>query len=225
MCRSKHTRLLFILVCGVLIILAGTFIYKMKHPAVGPSRDFALHQPVTIDGTVLDKPRLIRSFILTAGDHQFFTERHLKHHWTLLFFGFTNCGYVCPTSLAALNKMYIILQTQLPPSLVPQVVMVSVDPERDTADKMKQYMNVFNKNFIGTRADMKMIKALADQLNVVFAKIVANNGAYSVNHTAEIMLIDPNGKLRAFFAYPHRGTVMARDYENILSSIYAKKLT
>lgn len=223
MCKNKNTRLLIILIGMVVAILAGTFLYKIKHPAIGPSKDFALRQTVTIDGAVLDKSRNISPFTLTTGDHQLFTENNLKHHWTLVFFGFTNCGYACPTSLAALNKMYIALQTQLPPNLVPQVVMVSVDPERDTPEKMKQYVSLFNKNFIGVCADLQQTKVLADQFNVVFAKMTAPNGNYTVNHSAEIMLIDPNGKLRAFFAYPHRGTVMAKDYEHILSSVYGRK--
>ncbi|EKD91698.1 MAG: SCO1/SenC family protein [uncultured bacterium] len=222
---NKNTRLSLILLFFIALIVAGTFFYKIQHPATGASKDFALHQSVKIDGTVLNKPRDISAFILTTGNNQPFTNQNLKQHWTLMFFGFTNCPYACPVTLAALNKTVIALRAQLPSHLVPQVVMVSVDPERDTAAKMKQYTSVFNKNFIGARANPIMTKQLADQLDVVYSKQVEPNGSYTVNHSAEVMLIDPNGKLRAFFAYPHTATVMAHDYEMIISSVYNKKLS
>ncbi len=220
---NKNTRLSLILLFFVALIIAGTFFYKIKHPAVGVTKNFTLHTAVKIDGTVLDKPRTISSFTLTDGNNQPFTLNNLKNHWTMMFFGFTNCPLACPTSLAALNRMDTILRAQLPANLIPQVVMVSVDPERDTVAKMKEYVTTFNKSFVGLNGTPAATKEIADQLNVVYAKIVSPDGSYTMSHSAEVMLVDPNGKLRAFFAYPHKASVMAHDYEAILSSVYGKK--
>src|ERR1700744_1123951 len=81
-------------------------------------------------GTLLDKPRQIDQFALTGTDNQPFTNASLNGQWTMIFFGFTNCGYVCPTTMAELAKMYRILEEKKVTPL-PRVVLISIDPQRD----------------------------------------------------------------------------------------------
>src|SRR5688572_13635460 len=85
---------------------------------------------VKIDGVFLAQTQKINDFKLTATTDKTFSKENLKGRWTMMFFGFTNCGMVCPTSMAALNDMYKILEKDLPANQLPQVVMVSVDPDR-----------------------------------------------------------------------------------------------
>jgi protein SCO1/2 len=136
----------------------------------------------------------------------------------MMFFGFTNCGMVCPTTMASLNSMYRTLQQQIPDKQLPSVVMVSVDPERDTQERMNDYVTTFNKNFIGARAELPEITQLEKELHLVAVKMQAGTGKnqYTINHSAEIMVFNPEGKLQAFMSYPHDAEQMVVDYKNML---------
>jgi protein SCO1/2 len=137
----------------------------------------------------------------------------------MMFFGFTNCGMVCPTTMAALNDMYKNLEQELPQDHLPAVVMVSVDPDRDTVARMNEYVTAFNSHFVGARAEMPQIETLQKELHLVAVKMQADGDAknqYTINHSAEIMLFNPEGKLQAFMSYPHKADQMAKDYKAVL---------
>lgn len=176
--------------------------------------------PVKINGTLLPKAAEINHFTLTDNHGRPFTQENLKGHWTFLFFGFTNCDYVCPTTLTTLNKMYRTLQEQLPDNKLPQVVLVSVDPERDSVERMNSYVTAFNKQFIGVRAEIAETIALEKQFHIAAAKMEADGGGknhYTINHTAEILLVNPDGKLQAFLSYPHKVEQLVNDYKSMLT--------
>lgn len=173
---------------------------------------------IKIDGFYLPKSQLIKDFHLTDNHGKSFDKNNLLGHWTLMFFGFTNCGMICPSTMSALNGMYQQLEKQLPAQQLPQVVMVSVDPERDTVTRMNSYINAFNKHFIGVRGDSSETIALQKQLHIVAEKMqVEGQGKdhYTINHTAEIMVINPKGELQAYFSYPHEAEQMVRDFKLI----------
>lgn len=211
--RSNAKILLFLI--AIVAIIAAIGVYANKHhKKIEPK----LPQQVKVDGTYLKTPRQIAAFQLTDNTGKMFTNKDLKGHWTMMFFGFTNCGFVCPTTMAALNKMYVELQKEIPVMQMPQVVMVSVDPARDSVAKMNAYVKSFNKHFRGARADMRQTKALEKSLNVVSVKIIPKNGDkqhYTISHSANIMVIDPQGKLRAFLTFPHKGPELAKDFRKI----------
>jgi len=219
MATTSNKKVLFIVFAIMLLVLGVTFVGRV---AYRDHKDYIIPTELKIDGTVLDKPRVIGQFQFMSDEGKSFTKDDLKGHWSLLFFGFTNCGYVCPTTLSAVNNMYTALRAQLPANLLPQVILVSVDPDRDTVNRMHQYVKAFNSAFIGIRGDETQTKLLAQQMSVVFAKVQEKNGDYSMNHSAEIMLLDPNGNLRAFLSYPHEGPVMARDYLTIMHALNGK---
>ena len=173
---------------------------------------------VKIAGLFLPMPKEIADFQLTDNTGKAFNKDNLKGHWTMMFFGFTNCGMVCPTTMASLNSMYRTLQQQIPDKQLPNVVMVSVDPERDTQEKMNDYVTTFNKNFIGARAELPEITQLEKELHLVAVKMQAGTGKnqYTINHSAEIMVFNPEGKLQAFMSYPHDAQQMVIDYKNML---------
>ena len=139
----------------------------------------------------------------------------------MLFFGFTNCGYVCPTTLTELNKMYQILQKELPEKSLPQVVLVSVDPERDSVPRMHDYINAFNSKFIGIRADVSETERLENQLHIAAMKVPmeGKSDQYMINHSAEILLINPEGKIQAYLSFPHKADRLAADYRLILKTL------
>lgn len=120
----------------------------------------AAHQTAQINGVILPSPKEIENFKLTDNLGKPFSKKNLQGHWTMMFFGFTNCGMVCPTTLASLNEMYKTLQKELSDNQLPQVLLISVDPERDSVEKMNEYVTTFNPHFTGARGSMSETVAL-----------------------------------------------------------------
>ncbi len=217
--RTRSHRKILGIIAAIIIIILAVVMFARLHRHAGKNETtrlgYVIPDPkaVKIDGVVLSKPRVISDFELTSDQGSMFTQNSLKGHWSLVFFGFTSCGYVCPTTLSALNQTYAQLKTQLPATSLPQVVMISVDPERDSVAHLHDYLAGFNAGFIGVRGSLQQTQALAKQMSVVFAKVKAKNSdSYNISHSAEIMLLDPNGNLRAFFSYPHEVKQMVHDY-------------
>ena len=215
--RKSNLKLLLIILV-IIILLGAAVLYVSAHK----NNQAELGEPVDlkIAGVYLPVAQDMIKFQLTDHHGNAFANSNLAGHWTFMFFGFTNCGMVCPTTMASLNSMYRTLERQIPKQQLPQVVMVSVDPERDTQEKMQQYVTTFNKNFIGARAELPQITALEKALHLVAVKMQAGDGKnqYTINHSAEIMVFNPAGKLQAFLSYPHDAQQMAVDYRAILKS-------
>jgi protein SCO1/2 len=207
----KHRKTLFIIAVIVIVIMALAF-YFIANQAPHPKE-------VKVAGLYLPIPTEIDDFKLKDTHGKAFSKQNLKGHWTLMFFGFTSCGMVCPTTLSSLNQMYLGLQGQLPPEQLPQVMLVSVDPDRDSITRIKEYVTAFNPKFTGARADMTQIEALEKQLHLISVKMQgsgSNKDQYTINHSAEIMVFNPDGKLQAYLSYPHDAGQMALDYKSIL---------
>lgn len=171
-------------------------------------------------GTYLEHPRTVNEFSLTGTDNKMFTNANLQGHWTLVFFGFTNCGYICPTTMAELGKMYRILQDNKIKSL-PQVVMISIDPQRDNTEKLNQYVTSFQPDFFGARGEEDAVKAMTKEMGIAYAKVANKEGSdpqnYDIQHSGAVMLFNPQGELNAFFTSPHHANLLAKDYMLLVS--------
>lgn len=175
----------------------------------------------TVDA-VLPTPKMIQPFNLQGTQGQPFTQESLKGHWTFMFFGFTRCASICPTSMAALNQMYKKLQQDKVQSL-PQVVFVSVDPERDDKKQVNQYVKTFNKNFVGATGSAEQVSQLTTQLGIMFMKVNQDTKMkknYQIDHSGSILLTDPKGELYAIFTMPHDSAKIANDFEQILKNYH-----
>jgi protein SCO1 len=176
-----------------------------------------------ISGIILKTPLPTPKIRLEAGNGKVFSNTDLKGHWSFIFFGFSSCPYVCPTTLAQLNSMMQQLKAAGLKDNLPQIDMVSVDPDRDTAQRMHSYVTSFNPDFIGLRGSLAQTLQLAKEMKVSFAKLQApgdDPSRYTITHTATITVIDPEGKIRAYLSYPHKAAVMAHDYQVILHSVH-----
>jgi protein SCO1/2 len=123
----------------------------------------------------------------------------LKGKIVLLFFGYTSCPDVCPTTLAELKQ---VLQQLGPESESVQVVFISVDPERDTPQRIQEYARRFNSSFIGLSGSAQQLEPIWDAYGIFREAVQGNSAAgYIVNHTARITLIDPNGNLRLSYGF------------------------
>lgn len=127
----------------------------------------------------------------------------------LLYFGYTTCPDVCPTTLADLR---LALQELGDDREKVQVLFVSVDPERDTAERLRDYLPYFDPSFIGLTGPLPEIEAIASRFGVFFQKNTANSAAqYLVDHTSAVLLVDADGDLRLMFPYGTTGAQLASD--------------
>lgn len=210
---NKHILITVILLLAIAGLTAGIYVghHWLSKPKINVSE---------FHGTYLEHPRTVNPFNLTGTDDKPFNNNNLSGRWTILFFGFTNCGYLCPTTMAEVGKMYRILENKNIKNL-PQVVMVSIDPERDNLDKLKKYVRSFHPEFQGARGDEDVIKSLTKEMGVAYAKVYEKDNKqsenYDIQHSGALMLFNPQGELNAFFTSPHHADSLAKDYLLLVS--------
>jgi protein SCO1/2 len=168
-------------------------------------------------GTLLQPPRPLANVALIDQDGKPFDGSRLKNRWTLLFFGFTNCPDVCPATLTVLAQVEKKLQ-DLPESQQPQIALVSVDPQRDTPEQLKKYVAFFSPGFLGLTGTSAGIEAFTRATSVPVAIQKLPGGGYTVDHSAAIFLIDPNGAMHALFSTPHDAAKIAADVRRIVTA-------
>lgn len=166
-------------------------------------------RPPQMHGIVLQSPDRAADFTLTASTGEPMSLSDLRGRYVLIYFGYTFCPDVCPTTM---NDLRTAIRTLGPKAEDVQVVMVSVDPERDTVDQLAKYMAAFDPNFIGLTGDKAVIDQAATQFGVFYE---AHEGSaatgYLVDHTSVVTLIDPEGYMREIFAYGTSGEDIAAD--------------
>jgi protein SCO1/2 len=162
-------------------------------------------------GTRLNPPKPLPDFMLLDQDARPIGNEQLLGTWSLVFFGFTNCGDICPTTLALLAQVRRAL-TDLPPAKLPQLVFISVDSRRDTPEIVKKYVKNFDPTFIGVSGPQEKIDMLTKALGIPSAVRKLDNDTYAVEHSAAILAIDPKGRLAALFTPPYTIDGLALDY-------------
>jgi len=158
--------------------------------------------------------RVVKPFELMDHHGQAFTKDQLNKKWSLVFFGYTSCPDICPTTLQNLNFIYDDLKAIAPNS---QVLLVSVDPQRDSQEKLAQYIAYFNREFIALRAGHEVLFPFARNMGLMYA-ISGEGDNYLVDHSASLVLINPAGKVAAIFKPEQAvGTVPSIDSDKLLS--------
>lgn len=171
-----------------------------------------------VSATVLPEARTLPDFVLEDHHGNEFTNKSLKGQWSFIFFGYTHCPDICPTTLIALNQVDEILKKE-PGAALPKTIFISVDPARDTREILADYVPYFNTEFIGVRGSLQQLQALTSPLGIVFGKEGDDEqDDYEVFHSARILLIDPKVRLKALFSSPYDVKKMASDYIKIIDS-------
>ncbi len=164
------------------------------------------------------EPRTLQPFALVDQQERPFSEAQLKDKWTFLFFGYTYCPDICPTTLVLLKQTMELLQQHEADARNVQVVFVSVDPERDTPEVMRRYLDYFDKRFIGATGRTSQIDALASQVGAGYRKEPPEgSGQYLISHSASIFLINPLGQLVAAFSPPLYADTIANLFQELRS--------
>ena len=171
-----------------------------------------------VSATVLRDAKPLPKFVLEDHFGNGFTNKNLKNQWSFVFFGYTHCPDICPTTLALLNQVEQVLKKETDIDL-PKTIFISVDPERDTVSQLAEYVPYFNPEFTGVTGSLENLQVLTKSLGIAFGKD-SDTGSkeYEVFHSSRIMLIDPEGRLKALFASPHDVNQIASDYIKIIAS-------
>jgi len=167
-------------------------------------------------GTYLAPARAVPDFSLIDQRGAPFGPRNLDGHWSLMFFGYTNCPDFCPATLVTLAAMEKNLRAGR--VTAPQVVFISVDARRDTPQQLAKYVPYFDPTFIGvTAADQPTLEALARELGVAVALVPSAGGGYTVDHSGAIFVVDPAGKIAAILTGPFTAEALQADFARIVA--------
>lgn len=191
-------------------MVAGLFVYTTISP-----KELTAAEYKQIGFYKLVRTRQINNFELIEGSNKF-SNNDLKGAWDILFLGFASCPDMCPMTM----KKMAMANSNLPEEISSKVNfrMISVDPDRDTPEKMQEYASAFNPNFSGITGDIEVIYKLATDLTLPFVPVIgsdANN--YDMDHSMNLAVIDPNGNYFGFFKSPHTPKRMAQVLESIVN--------
>ena len=165
--------------------------------------------------TALPAPRALPPFALASGTATL-NRDDLAGRWTVVFFGFSHCPDVCPTTLALLANVARAIQ-DLEPAQQPRVLFVSVDPARDTPARLAEFTRFFGPSFVGATADDATLATLTGALGAPFTRGAADAaGEYDVDHSGALFLLDPAVRFAAVMTPPLDGPALAADLRTLI---------
>jgi protein SCO1 len=180
---------------------------------VGP-RDVPV--PATENATIFTPPRAIPELALVDQDGRPFTAASLRDRWSVVFFGFTHCPDVCPTTLTVMAQMRKQL-ADLPAARQPHVLLFTVDPERDTPEVLGSYVRFFDPAFGAVTGTPAGVEQAAAAFAVPFAKVPLPQGGYTMDHGAGVFFVAPDGNVHAYSSPPLGAESLARDYRTLVA--------
>jgi protein SCO1/2 len=198
-------RNLFIVGVALFAIVTGAWLsYRVMSPP-----------PMPRTATVLPAGAELPNFSLIDQDGVAIGRDVFRGQWDLVFFGFTHCPDICPLTLQILAtaKQQLAENGQDP---LPRIVLVSVDPERDTPELMAQYVAYFGADNLGITGELDELRKLTNGLGIFFEKAAVDGDNYSVNHSAVVLLINPDGQFHAVFGTPHEAANYVHDLPIIM---------
>jgi protein SCO1/2 len=193
--------------CAALLGFGAALLWQRESPAL----------PVLTDGQFVRPRTPLPEFDLIDDHGRPFTRAALVGHWTLLYFGYTNCPDLCPATLTSLAAMEKSLPANAAPS--PKVVFVSVDARRDTPAQLASYVPYFDPGFVGvTAADQAHIEAFAAKLGIAVGINHETDASYTVDHSSAILVVDPAARLAAVLTGPFTADALRADFLRISSA-------
>jgi protein SCO1/2 len=154
---------------------------------------------------ILPTPRPLPAFSLTRADHKTLSRKDLRGKWSLLFFGYTHCPDICPTTLAELAQARQLLTADSKVLDETQFIFVSVDPARDTPESLRDYVHYFSPDFIAATGSTQQLADITLALDIKYSRGEASVDGYAVNHSSAVVLIDPQVRYYARLKAPHYG--------------------
>ncbi len=217
---SFRTKLTAFLIFDAAVLIALVFLYSLQsdRETVAELRE--------LGATIYPEARPLDPFSLIDDQGLGFTNQNLKGKWSLLFFGFASCPDICPITMAELKKFYEQLDNpEIKDNL--QVVMISVDPMRDTPEIMGEYTNRFNEDFLGVTGSFTDIAEVASQFFIAYSEPMHQHGSepgdgentnYLIEHSGHIAVVSPAGEFHSVLRPPHRASDLAKAFTEIVTS-------
>ncbi|MDB6049096.1 MAG: cytochrome c oxidase assembly protein [Pseudomonas sp.] len=206
---TRVQKTVFILVALVALVLGLTVNQVLSNRGQGDPT-------AMIDAGIILLPtsRSIPDLKMTDQDGKTVSIDELKGKWTMLFFGYTFCPDICPTTLAQLRQ----IKSELPKEVLGklQIVLVSVDPNRDTPQQLKQYLGYFDPSFMGLTAPVDVIAKLANAVSIPFIPADTSKPNYTVDHSGNLALLGPDGTQRGFIRSPLNDKKMVEQLPGLL---------
>ena len=207
MVMSKRN-IIFILF--ILFGISGLFTYFQSLPSLLEKK------PTLATGKILARPMEIDQFELIDQNNAAFNNKSLEGGWTVVFFGYTNCPDVCPTTIYKLAEIKNVIKEKLP-STDFNTVLVTLDPDRDSAKRLDEYIGYFDETMLGVTGTYENIQSFTSSLSVFYQRINKEEG-YDFNHTASIFVFDKNGLLFATMSPANTIGELTEDFYTILNN-------
>jgi len=203
----KRAPAVSVVIAAALAIALGIGVGLWRRGAAGP--------PLEVGGYVLPTPKPLGTFALVDDRNAKITAPDLAGRWSFLYFGYTYCPDVCPLTLVELADVKKRLAERTPDAAV-SVYFVSVDPQRDSPERLHEYVTYFDPDFHGLTGDVAELKKLANAAGAVFfVPPGQDEKTYLVSHSSSIALLEPSGGLRAVLTAPHDAEQVAADFAKI----------
>ena len=191
-------------------IVLSLFISRMNTPM-----ELSQEEYKDLGAYFIDPPRQLSGFNLIDDQGNDFSSEGFKDKWNILFFGFTFCPDICPITMKQLQEVKSQLEGKTSKEL--RVFLVSVDPDRDTPENLRIYLDNFNKEFIGLTGGIDQIYKFSTQVNAPFFPVVnSQEDNYTVDHSGSLVLINPEAKYSGFFRAPHSTDKLSKALASLL---------
>lgn len=185
---------------SLLIVVVALVMGLVVYQALGQRQHLDPARLLDAGIVLLPQPRHVPALSLVDQDGQPVRVDRLQGQWSLVFFGYTFCPDICPTTLAQLRQIQGMLPEETRARL--RVVMVSVDPNRDTPRQLKQYLSYFDPAFRGLTGDLESVQAFSGAVGVPFVPGDTAKPNYTVDHSGNLAVIGPDGTQRGFIRAP-----------------------
>ncbi|MDE3739492.1 MULTISPECIES: SCO family protein [Pseudomonas] len=192
---TRIQKTVFVLVALVAVVL-GLTVHKVLTGQAQADPTKLLDAGIVL----LPQSRTLPELEMTNQDGEKMRVDQFKDKWSLVFFGYTFCPDICPTTLAQMRELKGLLPEEARNNL--QIILVSVDPNRDTPQQLKQYLGYFDPAFIGLTADLPTLQKLSNAVSIPFIPADTSKENYTVDHSGNLVVLGPDGTQRGFIRSP-----------------------
>ena len=209
--QQKNIRLTVVSIVVVMCVFFGLFLNKVLSPRFYDVNN--LRQNGVI---VFEQARLVNDINLLDKNGHAFSKQQLSGKVSLVFFGFTHCPDICPTTLSELARTYQALSSKQQQQV--QILLVSLDPERDQASNLKPYVEYFHPDFNGISGEFIEIMKLSRNVNIAFNKVSLSE-SYTIDHSSQVVIFNQHGDYAGFIKAPLRPDFLAEAMDSIIRQL------
>lgn len=210
MTRTQKT--VFVLFAAVALVLGLTVNKVLNSKGDGTDKVALLDAGIVL----LPQSRSLPGLSLTNQDGQAQAVDQFKGQWSLLFFGYTFCPDICPATLAQLRQLKGMLPAEAQARL--RVVLVTVDPQRDSPEQLKKYLGFFDPSFLGLTGAQEDLQKLASAVSIPYIPADTSQENYTVDHSGNLVILGPDGTQRGFIRAPLNNDKLAEQLPALLKS-------